>query len=840
MKYFSPVLQIVKRFHHNFKSYVKLALVLLVILLTSFFKISAQSGTLTFYSASTANLGTMLYDNKTYSTDISSVEIKVFNASSEANAASRTSTGSLVFVGPPDLNSTHPAIFSNNSTSGTLVFDYTDTNRPKYIVLASTSGAEFRFSSVYIVEPDVWIKPPKIKFEGFRNGTSTGSVYLDIDQNSGEYEKTFDASYFPVNIFGNVDEVRISRGYTDEFTGNLDGFNNFVFSAPVTSYVIVSTNTLGIGAAESSTATFNITSNTSWSVSSNQTWLTASPSSGDNNSTVILTAQANPSTTTSRSATVTVTGGNTITVTQAASNASLSVSSNSLNVASAANSTVTFDITSNVSWTVSKDQTWLSVAPVSGSNNATVTLTAQANPNAATRTATVSVSGVGTPKTITVTQAAATPTLSVSSNSLSMAGAVNSTANFQIISNTDWSISSNQSWLSASPSSSNGSAWITLTATSANTNTTKRVATITVSATGVTSQTITVEQDGSATVFSVSPTTINVGSSSGTTSFTVTSNISWTTLIDQSWVTISPTSGTTTSLVNVNYGANTSTTERTSTITINGTNGDKKYVQIVQAGVAKSLSVSKSSLNVTEVANNTATFDITSNTSWNISSSQTWLSVSPSGGVNDASITVKTMENNPFAVTRNAIVTISADGLADKTISVTQAAGTASLSVSDNNLSVAYGNSSTVTFDITSNCDWSVQKDQTWLSVSDVSGFGNKTITLTASENPINSKRFCTVTVKATGVEDKVITVSQLENIATGSENIKPNLHRVWSTKGGIHISDIEPNEVITIYSILGKTIFSSKSKEVDKTIPLQTGIYLLRVGNETQKIFVE
>jgi hypothetical protein len=83
----------------------------------------------------------------------------------------------------------------------------------------------------------------------------------------------------------------------------------------------------------------------------------------------------------------------------------LSVSPTSLNVAAAAGSTGTFNITSNVSWTVSSNQTWLTVSPTSGSNNATVTVTAQQNSGSSSRQATVTVSGSGvSSQTVTVSQ----------------------------------------------------------------------------------------------------------------------------------------------------------------------------------------------------------------------------------------------------------------------------------------------------------------------------------------------------------------------------------------------------------------------------------------------------
>lgn len=94
----------------------------------------------------------------------------------------------------------------------------------------------------------------------------------------------------------------------------------------------------------------------------------------------------------------------------AASNCSggttLSVSPATVSVAAAANSTGTFAITSNISWTVSDNQDWLTVTPASGSNNGTETVTAQQNTGTAARTAIVTVSATGvSSQTVTVTQA---------------------------------------------------------------------------------------------------------------------------------------------------------------------------------------------------------------------------------------------------------------------------------------------------------------------------------------------------------------------------------------------------------------------------------------------------
>ena len=155
--------------------------------------------------------------------------------------------------------------------------------------------------------------------------------------------------------------------------------------------------------------TITITSNVSWTVSDNASWLSVSPTSGSNNGIVTVTASANTGSS-SRSATVTISGGGItrhVTVSQGVS-ANLTVTPTSLTFdASGGNQTIT--ITSNVSWTVSDNASWLSVSPTSGSNNGIVTVTASANTGSSSRNATVTVSGGGVSRTVSVTQAGSVP-----------------------------------------------------------------------------------------------------------------------------------------------------------------------------------------------------------------------------------------------------------------------------------------------------------------------------------------------------------------------------------------------------------------------------------------------
>jgi len=92
----------------------------------------------------------------------------------------------------------------------------------------------------------------------------------------------------------------------------------------------------------------------------------------------------------------------------------LNVTSSALSMEAAANSTVKFDITSNISWNIASDQSWLTASINSGSNYGTITLTASANTSTVARTSTLTISGNGVnTKTILVTQKAPTTGLGV-------------------------------------------------------------------------------------------------------------------------------------------------------------------------------------------------------------------------------------------------------------------------------------------------------------------------------------------------------------------------------------------------------------------------------------------
>ena len=98
-----------------------------------------------------------------------------------------------------------------------------------------------------------------------------------------------------------------------------------------------------------------------------------------------------------------------------------SLSLTTANVEAEEGSTTTISISSDVTWTATSDQTWLTIDPVAGSGvEQTVTLTAtEANTSALPRVATVTVSAEGVePQTITVTQAGSNAAIEVTAGNL--------------------------------------------------------------------------------------------------------------------------------------------------------------------------------------------------------------------------------------------------------------------------------------------------------------------------------------------------------------------------------------------------------------------------------------
>ena len=157
------------------------------------------------------------------------------------------------------------------------------------------------------------------------------------------------------------------------------------------------------------------------------------------------------------------------------------------------------------------------------------------------------------------------------------------------------------------------------------------------------------------------------------TTLTIHANCSWTITVSDSWLAVSPSSGSNDQEVKVSAGKNPTGKDRSATLTIQGGNAPSRSVMVTQvkAYEASSLSVNVSSLSF-EAKGESKTFTISSNTSWTITKPD-WCAISETSGTGNASITV-TVAENPNQEQRTGQIVISGENVVDATIAMSQKA----------------------------------------------------------------------------------------------------------------------------------------------------------------------
>ena len=207
-------------------------------------------------------------------------------------------------------------------------------------------------------------------------------------------------------------------------------------------------------------------------------------------------------------------------------------------------------LSSNQDWDVVCDSPWLSVTPSSGTaseHTATITLKAPANENEDVRTATVTFTAGDLIKTVTVTQSGKVipPSLEVIKTYFEVS-AEGASLPLEVTSNVNWTASTDSDWVSISPSfgvASDKAVSVILTV-NANDTLNERTATVTFTA-GDLIKTVTVTQSGKVLPPSleISSAFATVGADGGTLSLRVQANYDWSVIVDDSWLSVSPSYG---------------------------------------------------------------------------------------------------------------------------------------------------------------------------------------------------------------------------------------------------------------------------------------------------------
>ena len=154
---------------------------------------------------------------------------------------------------------------------------------------------------------------------------------------------------------------------------------------------------------------------------------------------------------------------------------------------------------------------------------------------------------------------------------------------FLITSNLSWSITSNATWCIATPDHETGNGSFDAIFEE-NTSVSGRIATLTVTAAGLSPINVTVTQAGVAPILFVTPSNQDVTTAAGATTFNVMSNTNWTAASDQTWCTVTP-SGTGDGTITASYEENAGMSPRIAAVTVNVTGLAPVVVTVTQEGL---------------------------------------------------------------------------------------------------------------------------------------------------------------------------------------------------------------------------------------------------------------
>ncbi|BBI35542.1 S-layer homology domain-containing protein [Cohnella abietis] len=199
-------------------------------------KAFAASGILTFSGVNEANGGLILTDGMNYNSgdvkadDILGISLKIYNVKrGDVNKEDSISLRMGSFAYRTDWlpsAGNQSGVAPIDATSGSGIVD----GGVDVMIIKSDNGEAFSFKSIFMMNPD---EARLVKFEGFLNAESKGSVILSI--NGDTYMETFTQSNgLTASYFQNVDEVRLTNQTGGDMNYGINiAFNNIEISDPV-------------------------------------------------------------------------------------------------------------------------------------------------------------------------------------------------------------------------------------------------------------------------------------------------------------------------------------------------------------------------------------------------------------------------------------------------------------------------------------------------------------------------------------------------------------------------------------------------------------------------------
>ena len=385
---------------------------------------------------------------------------------------------------------------------------------------------------------------------------------------------------------------------------------------------------------------------------------------------------------------------------------------------------------------------------------------------------------------ITITQLGDEPYITPSKTEYDLAG----TCNEQIISvssNCTWEIHCNSSWLTIKRNGNNVSFTTTTNETAS-----YRTATIILSHTGNknTSTNITIRQAPAS--ITASTESLLFDNTAAFVNITINSEASWSASSVSSWIEVTPSSGKAgTSEMMVNVSPNTSTNERTGYIILSIGGNQRIQIPVRQRGIYVEVDITSLSFNA---FGGSATLHISSNTSWTIKDLPNWVTISKESGNGDATLTINAKNNNS-TIQRSASFKVTQDGITiGQSIYIEQEGKYFDISAQSLEFE---DKASSKSIEITAEESWTIKNSNSWISISQESGNGNKIISINVNENEEEDSRQGVVYVT---MLDKTIqiTISQKGKIFSIDVDNKSLL---FTASGGNNYLNITSNAKWTL-----------------------------------------
>ncbi|MFR9513839.1 MAG: BACON domain-containing carbohydrate-binding protein [Rikenellaceae bacterium] len=500
----------------------------------------------------------------------------------------------------------------------------------------------------------------------------------------------------------------------------------------------------------------DVTANCQWSLGDLPEWISVDPLSGEGDATLLITCEPNELTD-SREATLTFSAGELsrqLQISQAGAVPFVEIDKEEI-VMKAEGESVSIDVISNYTWSIGDHPEWISVDIVSvdpsSGYNATMLITCEPNELTDSREATLVFSAGDSTAELKVSQIGADPFVSLSVTETSV-DADGKSFSLDVTSNYKWSVGDLPEWISLDPSSGEGDATVVVSC-EANGDTEKREATVVFTA-DQSSATLTITQIGSNPTIAIDYKTKSVSSIGEIFSLYVISNYIWSADNIPEWLTLDPSSGDGNAEITITCGVNESIESREASIIFTA-GDDSETLVIEQEGAEQYIELSRYELSAASQGEE-FTIDLSSNGEWTTTALPSWVSLTPTQGDGDKSLSIVCQENLSTSSREASITFATCDD--SKELKIEQEGCDPIFDIDVNSLSVA-ASGNTFTINVTSNCEWSASNSLSWVTLTPSSGEGDSQVSVTCSEQTDVESRQGVVTFSAEGIERQLTIV---------------------------------------------------------------------------------